>query len=63
MKSNRVRLSDAYQAALRLSENRKMVATAKAIDMKGQAPDPARRSPKERIAVWTAETIARRPLR
>jgi hypothetical protein len=63
MKTNRVRLSDAYQAALRLTENRKMMATAKATDIKEHAHDPAQRSPKDHVAVWTSEAIARRPLR
>jgi hypothetical protein len=40
-----------------------MMATAKATDIKEHAPDPAQRSPKDHVAVWTSEAIARRPLR
>lgn len=63
MTSARTRLSSAHQAVLRVTDTRKMIASAKATHIKDQEPDPARWSPKERIAVWAAETVARRPLR
>jgi hypothetical protein len=59
----KIKLTPAYQAVLRLTDTRKMIASAKVGHIKDHEPDPARWTPQERIAVWTAETMARRPLR